>query len=752
MKNKLIIILYILFVVLPYFELECQYIWQNVLAKYLAVKATDTNTFYIVGNDGLIIRSQDFGNTFSRLESFVKTNFRCIDFINSQKIVIAGDSGFVVLTEDGGENWKKFKLNCSSIKGVSFLNETSFFLVSDDGKIIRTTDNGLTFELLYENPLDEFVNVKIFNNGYGFVLSKRGKIIRTHDFGNMWSKVYEEKDSSVFTCMDFYDFRNGCASGYPGTFIIYTTDAGTTWKKIKTQSSGIFTINYLAEKKIIAFGNIGTCIRTNDLFNSFTIDTLWSKKYTLIKYPMFILSSSSFDKKKIVCTGTERSLLVSVDTGITFDYLKYSDIFVPESGSAGFIYDVIEVNDSILLFCKQKTGVLRSDDNCVTIEEVFPSLYNYRFFTDSEKRFWKPILSESSGTDCGFYFDDNHNAILGHRGLTRNTIIYLTGSNLGKTWKLDSIIYARELAWNDNCIIAVSGNGIYISSDSGKTWNYKKVLFNDGEGFYSITHHTDNRFYVLSYQNGVPTDDTITFPYGIKTLFRVYKSNDNYDFDSLVIYDDNHRWLRRLKSVNDKIFLLGANDKQLLYSDDNGLTWKSMNTPFQETGNILYLDDGSYLICGFDDSIAFSYDNGKSWKVEVLGFSTTNTQSMPSFRKAKLLKNGTIILIGSDRIVRGIKKNNSSVESKFIKRLNEIIIHPNPASDYIEINLERSPTNSKSLASEIRIYNTYGELILSDFQYFEDIVHHKRIDISHLPVGIYFIKIENYLSKFIVVK
>ncbi len=78
-------------------------------------------------------------------------------------------------------------------------------------------------------------------------------------------------------------------------------------------------------------------------------------------------------------------------------------------------------------------------------------------------------------------------------------------------------------------------------------------------------------------------------------------------------------------------------------------------------------------------------------------------------------------------------------------------ISPNPASEYIEINLERWAPLSRWSPSgeEVRIYNTFGELVISDVQHLGDVGHLKRIDISHLPVGLYFIQIGNYSQKFI---
>lgn len=82
------------------------------------------------------------------------------------------------------------------------------------------------------------------------------------------------------------------------------------------------------------------------------------------------------------------------------------------------------------------------------------------------------------------------------------------------------------------------------------------------------------------------------------------------------------------------------------------------------------------------------------------------------------------------------------------------IISPNPASEYIEINLDTiNPTLKHGVnegANEIKIYNTYGELVLTVGTGRE--LSLQRIDISHLPFSMYFIQIGSYSEKFMIIR
>jgi ligand-binding sensor domain-containing protein len=93
--------------------------------------------------------------------------------------------------------------------------------------------------------------------------------------------------------------------------------------------------------------------------------------------------------------------------------------------------------------------------------------------------------------------------------------------------------------------------------------------------------------------------------------------------------------------------------------------------------------------------------------------------------------------------------NNTDVDDSVL--LPNFKLYPNPASEYIVINLVKFPTLSKSLPSGINIYNTFGECVsnLTTVISKGEVV---RINISDLPVGIYFVKFGNYSEKFVVVR
>lgn len=82
-------------------------------------------------------------------------------------------------------------------------------------------------------------------------------------------------------------------------------------------------------------------------------------------------------------------------------------------------------------------------------------------------------------------------------------------------------------------------------------------------------------------------------------------------------------------------------------------------------------------------------------------------------------------------------------ETKQTNDLSNIIIYPNPASDYITI--QPSEGLKPAEGSDIQIFDMLGEIVLTVEQTSPSV---QRIDVSNLFPGMYFIKIGNRLEKF----
>jgi len=92
----------------------------------------------------------------------------------------------------------------------------------------------------------------------------------------------------------------------------------------------------------------------------------------------------------------------------------------------------------------------------------------------------------------------------------------------------------------------------------------------------------------------------------------------------------------------------------------------------------------------------------------------------------------------------------TDVFNEEIHPISSIILYPNPATDYITINLERCATLQKCGTSTVEIYDVIGILIHSTPVEPQNFVSlQQRIDISNLSPGVYFLKIGDRVEKFV---
>jgi hypothetical protein len=91
--------------------------------------------------------------------------------------------------------------------------------------------------------------------------------------------------------------------------------------------------------------------------------------------------------------------------------------------------------------------------------------------------------------------------------------------------------------------------------------------------------------------------------------------------------------------------------------------------------------------------------------------------------------------------------NNPIMNISENKDLYKKFVFPNPASDYIEI-INPSEGCQPSEGSKIKIYNTFGECVMNLTPALSE-GEGVRMNIEHLPAGVYFVRICNNFQKFV---
>jgi photosystem II stability/assembly factor-like uncharacterized protein len=101
-----------------------------------AVKFTDTNIGYAVGNNGKILKTTNGGVNWSQQISGTTNNISSVFFSDANNGFAVGNSGTILKTTDGGSNWVLQTSGITNeIRSVFFTDINTGYAVGGAGKI-----------------------------------------------------------------------------------------------------------------------------------------------------------------------------------------------------------------------------------------------------------------------------------------------------------------------------------------------------------------------------------------------------------------------------------------------------------------------------------------------------------------------------------------------------------------------------------------------------------------------------------------
>ncbi len=195
-----------------------------------------------------ILKSTDLGDTWSKIQLPGTAHINCINmgykrtnstqYYPSGMIMLAGKEGIIYKSNDFGETWEEIDSGTkNNITDIEIVNDSTWIYTSFDNDIVCRTDNsGKTWDIVYEPTHPSQINCVYYfdkSNIISIGCLRDSKIILSDDSGLNW----KEMDLSEYKVTDNYEaitatyFRSMC-SGFVGTWagnIYFTADSGKTW-------------------------------------------------------------------------------------------------------------------------------------------------------------------------------------------------------------------------------------------------------------------------------------------------------------------------------------------------------------------------------------------------------------------------------------------------------------------------------------------------------------------------------------------
>lgn len=203
--------------------------FRNATPEFLSVRFADKKRGLIVGSlidkeenviDSLVMRTEDGGETWSRVIVPSKLELFHLVFVNSSRGWIVGDGGLILTTQDGGLSW--FTQNSRTKKplyNVDFRDSDEGYAVGKTGTILRTENGGATWETVKTSFPNTFMRVDFADDKNGWIVGYGGTILRSSDKGKTWIK--QESASKEHLYGLFMMKKYGWAVGAKGLIVQY---------------------------------------------------------------------------------------------------------------------------------------------------------------------------------------------------------------------------------------------------------------------------------------------------------------------------------------------------------------------------------------------------------------------------------------------------------------------------------------------------------------------------------------------------
>ncbi len=231
-----------------------------------------------VGERGAIALSDDGGRSFRQAASVpVQATLTAVQFVDAKTGFAVGHWGVILGTQDAGETWTLRHSDTAHDRplfSVYFQDPLHGWAVGLWGLMLGTQDAGKTWQTLTPTQAAPGAADRnlyaIFGDGAGslFVTSERGVVLRSSGAGQHWDSVRTGYSGSLWSGLVL---RGGVllVAGLRGS-VYRSTDAGLTWKaaQVATHSS-ITSMLQLSDGSVVASALDGVELRSTDLGQSF---------------------------------------------------------------------------------------------------------------------------------------------------------------------------------------------------------------------------------------------------------------------------------------------------------------------------------------------------------------------------------------------------------------------------------------------------------------------------------------------------
>lgn len=617
---------------------------------YRSVFFTDYNTGFIAGYSGQILKTVDGGTTWTNQVSGTMAHLFSLYFATSNIGYSVGNNGTILKTTDAGLNWiQQVSGTNKTLYSVWFTSVDTGYCVGSGGTILKTANGGIDWLPQESKTICSLHSVSFGKSDYnyskkGYAVGSGGTILKTVDGGLNWVQDTMKIDYDLYSV--HIDGGVVFIAGDRGKILkSYLDNAQSPFlEKIYNNAYPLYSVFYVLNGTVCAVGKEDYPDGINQITYRNSTTLKWSTNNdTRMGVPLY---SCYFAGNKVGwAVGGSGIIIKTIDGGETWSVLKspnyslgrFQYFFKENTGyEVGYAGNIFKTADGGLNWEKQNSGTTNNLSSVYFIDnmEGYAIGANGTIVkTTNGGTSWELQTTGITNDLKSIYFTSNDVGYsVGVGGTILKTINGGTNWALktsGVTTNLNSIYFT-----NKNTGYAVGSNGVILKTiNEGEDW----INLNSGVTFdLRAIRFIDNNF-------GYTVGDHYSFlsEYD-KKFIKTQDAGDSWTFfenplnsstSSAYFTSNNVGYIGH--SYFDSYLRTGFNYNQKTI--DGGINWISFNSmKYNETIDIFFNDEyNGYLFCS-DGSILKTTSGGVNLDISTNSVriqaqdSSTNTIGLSS--------------------------------------------------------------------------------------------------------------------------
>lgn len=192
------------------------------------------------------------------LNSILAQGLNSISTVDGVNIIAVGNNGLIFRSQNGGNSWSSYTIASVNFKHVFSVNN-NVWIAGDNGKIYKTLKVNSPVDA-YDVGITSSINSLCFlDDNNGFLCGDGGVVYKTVNGGVNWTSANNGIPSAKLNSISFLDANKGIVAGDNGT-VYLTTDAGSSWNiEAVNTTRNLLKTGYLSDG-IVIVGGYGTLL------------------------------------------------------------------------------------------------------------------------------------------------------------------------------------------------------------------------------------------------------------------------------------------------------------------------------------------------------------------------------------------------------------------------------------------------------------------------------------------------------------